>query len=91
MGFIVKKCIRFTATLLLSFVALNGNFTYAKSKVDLKYESRQVESVSKNSDSEFNIDEEGVLIGYKGKSKNLIIPENVTAIGDRAFEGRAEI
>lgn len=91
MGFIVKKIIRFIALVLLLFVTLNCNFVYANSKADSKDEIRQITSISKNLDSEFNIDEKGVLIGYKGKSKNLIIPENVTAIGSRAFEGRAEI
>ena len=35
----------------------------------------------------FVITKEGVLVEYKGKAKEVVIPDNVTAIGDFAFSG----
>ena len=39
-------------------------------------------------DAPFEIDDNGVLIGYYGKDKNVIIPEGTTAIGDSVFYGQ---
>ena len=35
--------------------------------------------------SDFEIDEDGVLIKYHGNATNVVIPDNVTSIGNKAF------
>lgn len=40
--------------------------------------------VATNNTKDFDV-ENGVLIEYKGHSKNVVIPDEVTSIGDRAF------
>ena len=39
-------------------------------------------------DSKDFLIENGVLKRYKGKSKNVVVPEGVTAIGKRAFSNK---
>lgn len=36
--------------------------------------------------SPFKISDEGTLLAYSGSDKNIIIPDHVTSIGDRAYE-----
>ena len=50
-------------------------------------ESEIANSVLANEDSDFVIDEEGVLTRYRGFEKNVIIPHGVKMIGQEAFAG----
>lgn len=45
--------------------------------------NRHIYSASNISD--FEIDEDGVLIKYHGNATNVVIPDNVTSIGNKAF------
>ena len=48
-------------------------------------------STTQKVDEPVNLDfdiQNGVLVKYKGRRKNVIIPNNVTEIGDRAFQSR---
>lgn len=51
-------------------------------------EAQRAELVQSNdSDSDFEIDEKGVLTDYNGNDSDVVIPDGVTAIGSYAFAG----
>ena len=51
-------------------------------------EAQRAELVQSNdSDSDFKIDEKGVLTDYNGNDSDVVIPDGVTAIGSYAFAG----
>jgi len=43
-------------------------------------------SPASNASGDFEIDEDGVLIRYRGFAKNVVIPDGVKSIGDDAFK-----
>ncbi|MBR3277918.1 MAG: leucine-rich repeat protein [Lachnospiraceae bacterium] len=50
-------------------------------------EAEAANSVSSNYNSyEFDIDENGVLVKYRGYGSDVVIPDGVTRVGDSAFE-----
>lgn len=48
-------------------------------------EAEASSSIQSNDDSDFNIDENGVLVKYTGDGGDVVIPYGVTSIGDNAF------
>ncbi|MBQ7266693.1 MAG: leucine-rich repeat domain-containing protein [Firmicutes bacterium] len=44
-----------------------------------------------NYDGDFLVLGKGLLVHYKGENKNIVLPENIKAIGERAFAYREEI
>jgi hypothetical protein len=48
------------------------------------------ESINSSDDGDFSI-EDGVLLKYNGTSKDVVIPDGITEIGDKAFDKNVEI
>ena len=70
------------------YVELVENLSYDDLKRDFDLTELDTAKIKKaiNLD-DFDIDENGVLIKYHGCEENVVIPNNVTSIGKRAFDG----
>lgn len=59
---------------------LDGNL------LNLDLEEQAEQPAAANADGDFEINENGVLVKYRGFDKNVVIPDGVTKIGDSVFQ-----
>lgn len=70
-------------------IRIHGRICYLMILVALSLGLLQGISMAKADDSDFVIDENGVLTKYQGLGKGeVVVPDGVKAIGDKAFSGR---
>ncbi|MDE7298320.1 MAG: leucine-rich repeat domain-containing protein [Lachnospiraceae bacterium] len=72
------------------FLAILFSISFQPAVRQAKAESEEPGG-TENHDSDFVINAKGILTGYRGKDKTVIVPEGVVRIGARAFIGNQTI